>query len=103
MEVRIHKKAMEFIQALETPLYAEAEHLVDLLREYGHRIRLHYSRFLGHGIFELRGRGRQALRLLYGYRDDGAVVVLGFVKMTAAAPRRYLDEAAARMATLDRQ
>lgn len=50
---------------------------VDLLADFGHRLRMPHSRSLDEGLFELRfDRGRSAWRITYWYRPDAVIVVL---------------------------
>lgn len=58
-----------------------------------------HSRAPGKGLFELRIRGKQEVRLFYGFQGMVAYIVHGYVKKTRVMPRReqalarqHLDE-----------
>ncbi|MDZ4064932.1 MAG: type II toxin-antitoxin system RelE/ParE family toxin [Coriobacteriia bacterium] len=73
--------------------------LVDLIVEFGPDPRMPHSRAMGHGLFELRPRGREGIgRALYCFVIGQRVVVLhAFVKKTQATPERDLAIARRRM------
>ncbi len=39
---------------------------------------------IGHGFWELRVRGTPAIRILYGFSEDSAVLLVAFKKQTNA-------------------
>ena len=78
------------IEAWPVGILADYAHLVELLTEFGPRLRMPHSRSLGGGLFELRPRGREGIgRVLYCFLLGERVVVLhAFLKKTqSTAPR----------------
>ncbi|OGG61850.1 hypothetical protein A3C87_00430 [Candidatus Kaiserbacteria bacterium RIFCSPHIGHO2_02_FULL_49_34] len=93
MNVIVVEEVAVFLEELERPAQTKALRLLELLREYGVNLGMPHSRPLEDGVFELRARGKQEVRLLYGFQHDGAIIVHGFIKKQQKTPRRHLDRA----------
>jgi len=77
MEVELEPEVTQWYLALGLDEQDVVAVHVELLAEYGHRLRLPHSRPLGEGLFELRfDMGRRAWRIAYWHRADGVVVPL---------------------------
>ena len=84
-----------FLMGLALPIRARTRKLISLLEERGHLLRMPHSKPLGGGIFELRLRGMEAVRLLYCVHKGNACVLHGVVKKDGSLkPRdiRYAQE-----------
>jgi len=91
MEIRYHNnQVVSFVISLETKTRSRVHGTLDLLGEYGHRLRMPFSRSLGAGLFELRVRGTQEVRLFYTFYDRAVVCLHGFVKHGRKTPRREI-------------
>jgi phage-related protein len=99
--VFITEDVKAFISTLPPESRRKASKLISLLCEAGHLIRMPHSKPLGHGIFELRIRGDQEVRMLYIYQDAKAVVLHCFLKKTDEVPQREIDIALERKRLLD--
>ena len=67
---------------------------VDLLEEFGHRLRMPHSKALSGGLFELRFMmDRQAWRIPYWYRPDGVAVLLTVFRKQRNNERREVTRA----------
>lgn len=66
---------------------------IGLLEKYGYELRLPYSRSLGQGLFELRIRGQQEVRIFYAYRKNAAVLIDGFIKKQRKISSRKINKA----------
>ena len=94
MQVEIFDTATEkFIKALNASSYAKTLRTIDLLKDYGHTLAMPHSRMVERGLFELRIKGRQAVRLFYVYNGEQAMILHGFIKKTTKTPRREIDVA----------
>lgn len=103
MEVKFFNNTLEhFIQTLEKPTISKVFRMIDLLREFGHRLNMPLSKHLGGGLFELRVRGRQEVRIIYTFHQDRAVLLHGFLKKSPSIPKRDLEKARQRLFALDR-
>ena len=80
----------EFIRDLRKPEIAKVLRTIDLLEKFGNRLGMPHSKPLKDGIFELRMRGVQEIRILYTFQKQSAVLLVGFVKKTQKTPARYL-------------
>jgi len=71
---------------------ADYARMVELLVEHGPNLRLPYSRAFGHGLFELRLRGRSGIgRAIYCSLFSKRIVILhAFIKETQRTPDREL-------------
>lgn len=87
MEVRIFDEALEkFIQSLEKQTIAKVLHTIELLETFGNRLAMPHSKKVAGGIFELRIRGSQEVRIFYTFHKGSAVLLHGFVKKSDKTP-----------------
>ncbi|MBX2866577.1 type II toxin-antitoxin system RelE/ParE family toxin [Candidatus Kaiserbacteria bacterium] len=93
MNVLVIESVVDFIESLDRKTQTKTYRMIRLLREYGHHIGMPHSKPLRDGVFELRARGRKEIRLLYGYRGNGALVVCGFIKKTQSVPNSEIEKA----------
>ncbi len=81
MEVLYYDKSIqEFIADLEHPTYAKTLRTIRLLGQFGHLLMMPHSKHLEEGLYELRIRGKQEVRLFYTFHKDQAIIIHGFVK-----------------------
>jgi phage-related protein len=91
MEVRIFDESLEeFIQSLEKPTIAKVLHTIELLEAFGHRLIMPHSKKVAGGIFELRIRGNQEVRIFYAFDKTSAVLLHGFVKKSQKTPLKEI-------------
>ena len=78
------------LDSLEPKLLAKTLRTIDLLEEYGAKLREPYSKYLGEGIFELRTKqGTDISRVLYFFVVGHKVVLTnGFIKKTRKTPKQ---------------
>ncbi len=89
MNIRFVDDAIDrFIHSLEAETIAKVLRMIDLLERFGHELGMPHSKSIGKGIFELRIRGVQEVRLLYCFHNGDAVLLHGFVKKS---PNLHLD------------
>lgn len=102
MEVRTFDKSVDdFIVSLEEHTQSKVFRLLDMLRNLGHELRLPYSKQIKKGLFELRIRGIQEVRLIYMFFNGGAMVLHGFIKKSEKIPQGELELAVKRKKLLD--
>lgn len=95
------KPVDEFIKSQQPQAKAKMAHTVKLLRQHGNRLGMPHSKALGSGLYELRIRGREELRILYCFTPQRTIYLLhGFKKQTQETPRKELDVALKRMKDL---
>jgi phage-related protein len=90
---------LDEIESWPVGILADYARLVELLMEFGPRLRMPHSRSLGSGLFELRPRGREGdARAFYCFAVGRRVVVLhAFIKKSQATPLGALALARRRM------
>ena len=81
-----------FMQSLDVKMKAKLTGLIEILSEYGPQLREPYSKSLGDGIFELRGKvGNNITRVLYFFYYNGIIVLTnGFVKKSMKTPQKEI-------------
>ena len=84
-----------FMQSLDIKMKAKLTGLIEILSEYGPQLREPYSKSLGNGIFELRGKvGNNITRVLYFFYYNGIIVLTnGFVKKSMKTPSKEIMKA----------
>lgn len=94
-----HERVLAEIEAWPVDVLADYARLVELLMEYGPKLRLPHSRAFGNGLFELRPKGRSGIgRAFYCFQIGKRVVVLhAFIKKTPQTPDRELKLARKRL------
>lgn len=85
-------KIEKFINTLEDSTKAKIVYGYELLIQYGPRIGMPHSKNLGSGLYELRIRGREEIRIFYTVKDN--IIILSiFKKKTRKTPDREIDMA----------
>ena len=91
----------DFILRQQPQARAKIYHNVRLLRSYGNMLGLPHSKALGGGLYELRIRGKEELRIFYCFTDKKTIYLLhAFKKQTQQTPKKDLDLALTRMSEL---
>ncbi len=83
----------DFIRGLDKKMQAKALAAIDLLEEYGNRLREPYSKSMGDGLFELRIKfSSDITRIFYFFVVDNKIILTnGFVKKTAKTPKGEIE------------
>ena len=82
----------DFLMEADPKMRAKILMEIDLLSEYGNKLREPYSSALGDGIFELRTRiGSDISRILYFFMIGNKIILTnGFVKKQQKTPKREI-------------
>lgn len=92
----------EFIESLQPKTKAKLIRQLELLEEFGKQLGMPHAKPIGRGLFELRVRGKQEVRVIYAYtKKDTAYLLHAFLKKTQAIPRRELNIALKRKKEID--
>jgi len=89
----IFPKVEKFLKDLENEARSKVSVAIDLLEQFGYELREPHTKKLTKNIFELRVRGKQEIRLLYGYKRGKTFVFTGFVKKTEKTPKSEIEKA----------
>ena len=101
MKVKIFNEELErFIYSLEKATIAKILRTIDFLELFGNKLNLPHSKKIASGVFELRIRGVQEVRILYIFHKNEAVLLHGFLKKTDKIPLKELKLAVAKLQQL---
>lgn len=102
MDVHFFDDDLEkFIRNLEKPTIAKVLRTLDLLEKFGNKLGMPHSKSLKDGLFELRIRGVQEIRIIYVFNNQYVVLLHGFVKKTQKLPTKHLNVALKKKNQLD--
>lgn len=93
----------EFILKQQPQTKAKIVHTVKLLKQYGNKLGMPHSKALGSGLYELRIRGKEEIRIFYCFTTERTIYLLhGFKKQTQPqhTPKKELEIALERMKDL---
>lgn len=95
------KPVDEFIKSQQPQAKAKIAHSVKLLKQHGNRLGMPHSKVLGVGLYELRIRGKEELRILYCFTPERIIYLLhAFKKQTKETPQKELTLASKRKSSL---
>lgn len=97
---RGERPVSEFIKNQQPQAIAKIIHLVDLLELYGNVLGMPHSKRLEAGLFELRIRGKEEIRIIYGFVGKTIYLLSGFKKQTQKTPKKELETAKKRLLSL---
>ena len=97
-DLRGREPAREFIELQDKATQSKFTKLFDLLQIYGPKLMMPYARHLQNGIYELRIRGKNEVRIFYVCltQKQTAVLLHGFKKRTQKTPAKELKVAQSR-------
>lgn len=72
----------EFFKKQQPQAQGKITHLVDLLKLYGNLLGMPHAKQLGSGIYELRIRGKEEIRIFYGFKQTTIILLHAFKKQT---------------------
>lgn len=102
MDIHIlHADTEKFIYSLEKPTTNKIIRMIELLKLFGHRLRMPYARQIDNRLFELRTQGMQEVRLLYTFKNETVYILHGFLKKTNKTPMSDLAKALQRKKSLE--
>ena len=89
------------MKTLTAPVYAKALRTLDLLEQNGPDLGMPFSKPLGDGLFELRVRSGQEIRIFYVFHTHREIFLLhAFQKKTQQTPKNELEIARKRRGQL---
>lgn len=86
-----------FIKRQQSQARSKIIHNVRLLQAYGNMLGMPHSKVLGKGLYELRIRGREELRILYFFKQKTIYLLHAFKKQKQHAPQKEIELAFLRM------
>lgn len=89
-----------FIKKQQPQARSKIIHNIRLLRQYGNMLGMPHAKMLGWGLYELRIRGKEELRICYFFKQKTIYLLHGFKKQKQKIPQKELDLARLRMKKL---
>ena len=96
---RGEKVVKAFLEKQSAHVQAYALRLIDMLK-YGPNLGMPYSRKISKDLYELRIKGREAVRILYTCRYSKIYLLHAFKKKTQKIPTREINIALKRVDTI---
>lgn len=97
---RKERPVTEFIKKQQPTAIAKIAHLIDLLEVHGSMLSMPHAKRLESGLYELRIRGKEEIRIIYGFNGKIIYLLHGFKKQTQKTPVKELETARQRLASL---
>ncbi|MBU3978398.1 type II toxin-antitoxin system RelE/ParE family toxin [Patescibacteria group bacterium] len=87
----------EFFKQQQAHGRSKITHLIDLLSKYGNALGLPHSKAMGSGLYEMRIRGKEELRIFYCFTKQKTIYLLhAFKKQGQRTPKKEFGIAAQR-------
>lgn len=93
MQIQIDQEVEEFISSLEKSTVAKTLRTIDLLEKFTFNLGIPHSKKMTDGLFELRVRGRQEVRIFYYFSKGTIYLLSGFIKKSQKTPPNELTKA----------
>ncbi|MCL4374582.1 type II toxin-antitoxin system RelE/ParE family toxin [Patescibacteria group bacterium] len=90
----------EFIKSQPAQVIAKIVHLIDLLEIHGNLLSMPHAKKLQINLYELRIRGQQEIRIVYGFVGKTIYLVSAFKKQKQKTPKKEIETAKTRLANL---
>jgi phage-related protein len=97
---RGEKPVEEFIFSLNDNTAAKVAHTVELLEKYGYRLGMPHTKQIEKGLYELRIRGLEEIRIFYTFSGNKIYLLHGFKKKTQKTPGNEIIIALKRLSLL---
>ena len=94
------KPVTEFIKKQQPTAIAKIAHLIDLLEVHGSLLTMPHAKRLENNLYELRVRGKEEIRIVYGFRRNTIYLLHGFKKQTQGTPAKEIETARQRFLSL---
>lgn len=99
---RGEKIVKEYLKKLQEKTIAKISQNIDLLKIHGPFLGMPYSKMLIKGIYELRIRGKEEIRILYTFSKSNIYLLHAFKKQTQKTPIKEIKIAEDRKLMLDK-
>ncbi len=80
----------EFIKNQDFSTIAKIAHTIDLLEKHGSRLGMPHSKKISRNLYELRIRGKQEIRIIYGFVKSNIYLLHAFRKKTQKTPQKEI-------------
>lgn len=90
----------EFIKKQQPQAIAKIAHLIDLLEIHGVFLGMPHAKKLENYLYELRIRGKEEIRIIYGFKEKTIFLLHGFKKQKQKTPPKEIEAAKQRHLSL---
>lgn len=97
---REERPVAKFIQTQRPQAIAKIAHLIDLLEIHGSFLSMPHSKKLDSNLYELRIRGKEEIRIIYGFKEKTIYLLHGFKKQKQETPPKEIATARQRYLSL---
>lgn len=91
-EIIYTTRAEKFVRNLPKKCGTKVAKEINLLQEYGYKLKLPHIRTLTKGIYELRIKGSLEIRLFYKFKGGKAYIFDYHIKKTQKLPNKVLKK-----------
>ena len=98
--VRGERPVVEFIKKQQSQAIAKTAHLIDLLETHGSFLTMPHAKRLEPNLYELRVRGKEEIRIIYGFKGKTIYLFHGFKKQKQKTPKKEIETARQRLMSL---
>jgi phage-related protein len=98
--VRKERPVAEFIKNQQPQVIAKIIHLVNLLEIHGSFLGMPHAKKLETNLYELRVRGKEEIRIIYGFIGKTIYLLHGFKKQKQKTPKKEIETARYRLLSL---
>jgi len=89
--IRGERPVAEFIKKQQPQAIAKIIHLIDLLEMHGNLLGMPHSKKLQINLYELRIRGKEEIRIIYGFIKKTIYLIHGFKKQKQKTPKKEIN------------
>lgn len=97
---RKERPLTEFIKKQRPKAIAKITHLIDLLEIHGSLLGMPHAKKLETYLYELRIRGKEEIRIVYGFKQRTIYLLHGFKKQKQKTPKKEIEIAKQRYLSL---
>ncbi len=97
---RGERPVAEFIKSQQPQAIAKITHLIDLLEIHGNLLGMPHAIRLEINLYELRVRGKEEIRIMYGFVGKTIYLLCGFKKQKQKTPKKEIETARTRLLSL---
>ncbi len=98
--IRGERPITEFIKKQQPQAIAKISHLIDLLEIHGSLLGVPHAKKLETNLYELRVRGKEEIRIIYGFKGKTIYLLHVFKKQKQKTPQKEINTAGQRYLSL---
>ena len=91
--IRGERPVVQFIKAQQSQAIAKIVHLIELLEIHGSFLGMPHAKKLEKNLYELRVRGKEEIRIIYGFKGKAIYLLHGFRKQKQKTPQKEIETA----------